>query len=311
MSAMTNCCFSRDSKMRASTGMIVTGLTIISFISSLSGNPVHAGPVTYGGMYVHGTGVSPMTDSEGNLIANPEYNSRQTFYESNTGLSKSDSLTSYTMTYEGIKGVNAATSIVSRNGNLGVYAATSGPAPSVARSGVSWSDSVQLVPPSVGGHRLSDSLIFNFRIEGQLETRAPEFGYGGSQITATLFDQEYFNSLKTNVDDPGDKTLVIRDDVGSRLRLTDGYANFQYSLDVLSQSGLGSASGDFINTMTLKSITFADGTTPESYGYSLIFGSGMVSPNVSAVPEPSTLALVGLGGVGVAISAYRRRRIAA
>lgn len=39
------------------------------------------------------------------------------------------------------------------------------------------------------------------------------------------------------------------------------------------------------NTVTLSSITFADGSTPESHGYSILFASGRTSPNlVNAAP---------------------------
>jgi hypothetical protein len=34
-----------------------------------------------------------------------------------------------------------------------------------------------------------------------------------------------------------------------------------------------------------------DGTTPESHGYTVSFASGMPSPNIAAVPEPSSFVL--------------------
>ena len=34
-------------------------------------------------------------------------------------------------------------------------------------------------------------------------------------------------------------------------------------------------------------------------------------PNAPAVPEPTTFALLGLGGLGVGIGEYRRRKLAA
>ncbi|MAG93415.1 MAG: hypothetical protein CMJ48_06670, partial [Planctomycetaceae bacterium] len=54
-------------------------------------------------------------------------------------------------------------------------------------------------------------------------------------------------------------------------------------------------------TTRLESITFADGTTPESHGFDIEFASGAASPNLlnpggdpSPVPEPSTFALLGI-----------------
>ncbi|WP_397569006.1 PEP-CTERM sorting domain-containing protein [Schlesneria sp. T3-172] len=301
--------------MRAATGMIVTGITIISFISSLSGNTVHAGPVTYGQLNVYGTGYGNKTDGDGHIMYDPEYESRSFNYSSDVGISESESLISYSQTKEGILEVNTSSAITSRNGNLGVYAASSGRVISSAEGNITWSDSVQLVSPPVGGHRLSDSLVLNFTIEGELVTQGSgtdrEIGNIWSSVFGYFSDQTYYAELQTDYRNPEDQSLIISDVVNSRLDLSDGYGEFSYNLAAYTYSDDGSASSNFINTLTLKSITFADGTTPESHGYSLIFGSGMVSPNVSSVPEPSTLALAGLGGIGVALSAYRRRRLAA
>jgi hypothetical protein len=63
-------------------------------------------------------------------------------------------------------------------------------------------------------------------------------------------------------------------------------------------------------TGQLTSITLPDGNTPESEGYVVTFDSGMASPNISpsAVPEPSTLTLLGIGVAGLAGYGWRRRR---
>ena len=65
----------------------------------------------------------------------------------------------------------------------------------------------------------------------------------------------------------------------------------------------GTMSAQFGGTAKLSSITFEDGTTPESHGFAISFASGTNSPN--AVPEPSStvLAILVVGGVG-----YWRRK---
>jgi hypothetical protein len=65
------------------------------------------------------------------------------------------------------------------------------------------------------------------------------------------------------------------------------------------------------HTFKLTSITFADGTTPEEYGYDIVFDSGRLSPNISAVPEPASFAIAGIGAVLTAGYGLRRRRNAA
>jgi hypothetical protein len=68
------------------------------------------------------------------------------------------------------------------------------------------------------------------------------------------------------------------------------------------------------DTAKLSRIAFADGTTLEERGYTLVFDSGMVSPNLAvneAVPEPTTLAawsMLGLLGL-IVRKCYARKSI--
>jgi hypothetical protein len=58
------------------------------------------------------------------------------------------------------------------------------------------------------------------------------------------------------------------------------------------------------------SITLPDvgNVTPESLGVSITFDSGIASPNLTAVPEPSSIVMLGIGALGVLGYGWRRRR---
>ena len=62
--------------------------------------------------------------------------------------------------------------------------------------------------------------------------------------------------------------------------------------NVLSEGGKSLA--DASNTLFIDSITFPDGSTPESQGYQLEFESGHLSPNSRQVPEPAGASLAGV-----------------
>jgi hypothetical protein len=107
------------------------------------------------------------------------------------------------------------------------------------------------------------------------------------QITAT--------GMPFNQKSPTD--LSISGLVVGQIRLRNGKGSFDVSLltDAMNAFG-GSAHADAAHTMILSGVFLLDGTTPESHGWSVTFGSGTPSPNLSsAVPEPSSLVLLALG----------------
>lgn len=106
------------------------------------------------------------------------------------------------------------------------------------------------------------------------------------------------------------------------LRVDPGPVNvvFSLALDVFVDSGASryQPSNPWINadnTAGLVSISVIDSKgierTPESLGWGIVFASGMVSPNITAVPEPSSIILCAGGSIlSCLASGWRRRRAA-
>ncbi len=63
--------------------------------------------------------------------------------------------------------------------------------------------------------------------------------------------------------------------------------------------------------LSIVSFTLPDvgNVTPESLGVSLTFDSGLLSPNVQSIPEPSSLTLSLIAMVGLLVYAWRRRSL--
>lgn len=134
-----------------------------------------------------------------------------------------------------------------------------------------------------------NSTVLNLNLEGLFDssTTATEF----SQVRAKAF-------LKDRA--TGDSFLVAEyargfgeekgtNDVSAFLSISKLLGPNQNTIINAGLRATGFASGEaslkigFGKTLTLESITFPDGSTPESHGFAIVFESGLVSPNLPSL----------------------------
>jgi len=98
--------------------------------------------------------------------------------------------------------------------------------------------------------------------------------------------------------------LLTRDAAGN----VSGYFNGNLQFTFLDSSGAAifSAANDIIHFLRDDSVTGFQESTSGFLDYIRIYDSA-ITPG-STVPEPSSMALLGLGGLGLAVAAYRRRK---
>jgi len=86
------------------------------------------------------------------------------------------------------------------------------------------------------------------------------------------------------------------------------YYRVQDAVQVAQDGGIGTETAT--DPLSFLSITLPDvgNVTPESLGVSVTFDSGIVSPNLTPTPEPSTFILFGIGLAGMAVFGWRRRK---
>jgi hypothetical protein len=183
------------------------------------------------------------------------------------------------------------------------------------------------------------SIVAYFTLDGRLSVSAAtqaraianvnwrvtdQGGFGGAGFSAALDssaanpDFESVSQLQSATLSAGTHRWVLPDGTTTAVQQSGrpdfAVLIFTESLSVNAQAvgGPSSATADFGNSAELTALLLPDGSTPESHGIDLYFLSGRTSPNLSpaAVPEPASLTILGVLGLGCTIAAKRRRKSA-
>ena len=139
-------------------------------------------------------------------------------------------------------------------------------------------------------------------LSGGAHSRA-QVGDFGSGNTAEILDASGSLTLALRLDSNGQGRFFL--DLESS---ASGAADLNSDLMPQHVAGIS----DFSHTLRIGSILMADAggmmVTPESLGYSLSFDSGMRSPNLLSVPEPSSFVMLASGAVVLLGYGWRRRQ---
>lgn len=240
--------------------------------------------------------------------------------------------------HTGVATFTADASLSAVGGNLKASASATGGGgwdyspKGIASANITWSDSVLLVYHAGAGDGLvvdhPTSLNFTFVLTGSLATSKGNnyysnwsyFAESGASIgigflNGTSWQTIFGDSIGSNAAVSwarADKLITYdKTVVGSVTLDALNRGTYSYTLSAWAYSADGFGTADFGHTLRLQSITFADGTTPESHGWELQFASGIASPNVarvSAAPEPSTFVISSIffSAIG-SVWSYKRR----
>lgn len=181
----------------------------------------------------------------------------------------------------------------------------------IASSYALWNDSFSV-------RDLSGASVTSAVLVANLEGTLFSVGLAEASVNGTLSGSDGTNGISVQRDSPGVLTLEVN---------SDANGSFAWSISVSShttatsdpfpssdvyQSLHSQGISDFSHSMTLSALLVRDSNgnlvTPESLGYTLSFDSGMGSPNLQSVPEPSSVALTLLGAAALGGWGWRRRR---
>lgn len=136
------------------------------------------------------------------------------------------------------------------------------------------------------------------------------FGPGHNDGENMAFDHVGFDTLDFIRDDNVDISLVGNLHIDTPYNSTIGGYEWGVSLNVRAdafRSFTGSGS-TWAGVSSLQSLSLNRVTDLEGNDVAVTFDSGLQLADTSAVPEPTSLALMGLGGIGLFGGWYRKRR---
>ena len=193
-------------------------------------------------------------------------------------------------------------------------------------SKATWTDVVR-----IQGEDLPEYLTFTYYVRGSVFA-AGDFAWASFFVEAItnqrVFGGDSMSSGKTASGEvvvesssewstvPGGKGVVFQVPIFPVLTPDGsivGVGLWSIEASALIGVGAGTARSNYSHTALFGLVTLPDGRTPEEAGYTLTFDSGLTSPNLlaTAVPEPASLTLLGIGGTCLSIFRWRRRRATA
>jgi hypothetical protein len=188
----------------------------------------------------------------------------------------------------------------------------------------SWQDVVTV--HALTGAILPDHLDFHYKASGRVALGGA-LGSAVIGVDANGFSAQMVFAGGSSLDGPKgsswDTLTFMSDRTGGFFRGTyhtpvllgvnaqgDGVGawGLAYSVDAKANPGGETViNGGDPPTFSFLSVTLPDGNTPESEGFTLSFQSGIPSPNLPSVPEPSSFVLACIGAIALLGYGWRRR----